>query len=79
MAPFFAKYPHLTYSYLVEVKYVTRAEFTANKLTAALQASKTQLQQYATDPRIIKRSQGSQLIKVALVFAGWELKALEIV
>ncbi|MDM8531169.1 AAA family ATPase [Anaerolineales bacterium HSG25] len=77
MEPFLAKYDHLQYSYLIELKYLTRTEFTEDKLKEKLNKAKTQLNQYATDTRIIKRSRGGQIIKVALAFSGWELKAIE--
>ena len=77
MEPFFGKYADLKYSYLIELKYITRSEFTDDLLQEKLAKAKTQLQQYASDTRVIKRSQGSQLIKLALVFSGWELKALD--
>ncbi|MDM8518637.1 AAA family ATPase [Anaerolineales bacterium HSG6] len=73
MEPFFGKHADVAYSYLIELKYLSRAETTDQALTEALAEAKTQLQQYATDSRIVKRSLGSQLIKVALIFSGWEL------
>ncbi|MDM8519702.1 AAA family ATPase [Anaerolineales bacterium HSG6] len=77
LEPFLAKYDHLQYSYLIELKYLTRTEFTEEKLKEQLAEAKTQLNQYATDTRIIKRSRGGQIIKVALAFSGWELKAIQ--
>ncbi|MDM8529694.1 AAA family ATPase [Anaerolineales bacterium HSG25] len=77
MEPFFGKYTDLKYSYLIELKYITRSEFTDEKMKEQLTEAKTQLQQYATDVQVIKRSQGGQVIKLALVFSGWELKVLE--
>lgn len=77
LEPFWGKYADLSYSYLIELKYLTRNEFTPEKMTAALTTAKAQLQQYATDARIIKRSRNSQVVKVALIFSGWELKAME--
>ncbi len=77
--PFWAKYADVKYSYLIELKYLTRSEFTEDLMKAKLVEAKTQLQQYASDARIIKRSRHSQLVKVALLFSGWELKAMELV
>jgi len=77
--PFWAKYADVKYSYLIELKYLTRSEFTAEKMKSSLTEAQTQLHQYASDARIIKRSRHSQLIKVALLFSGWELKAMELV
>ena len=62
---------------MIELKYLTRTEFTEEKLKEELKEAKGQLNQYAADARIIRRSQGGQIIKVALAFSGWELKAIK--
>jgi len=76
LAPFFAKHANVAYSYLIELKYLSRHETTDEKLKEALTKAQAQLKRYATDSQIIKRSQGSQLINVALIFSGWELKLM---
>ncbi len=77
LEPFLVKYADVQYAYLIELKYLTRNEFNEEKLKETLNEAKRQLTQYANDARFLKRHQGGQVIKVALVFAGWELKALE--
>ncbi len=77
LEPFWAKYKDLPYSYLIELKYIPRSQFTPELLTAQLTAAESQLQRYARDPLVIKRSKTTQLMRVALVFSGWELKGLQ--
>jgi len=77
LEPFLAKYPDLKYAYLIEVKYITRGEFSEEKMTEQLADAKTQLMKYADDEGIIRRCGGAALKRIALVFSGWELKAAE--
>ncbi len=77
LEPFWAKYNDVKYAYLIELKYLTRSEFTEDLMKAKLTEAKTQLQQYATDARVIKQNRAAPLICLALVFSGWELKAME--
>ncbi len=79
LEPFWAKYNDVKYAYLIELKYLTRSEFTEDLMKAKLAEAKTQLQQYATDARVIKQNRGAPLLCLALVFSGWELKAMETV
>jgi hypothetical protein len=73
LEPFFAKYDKIKYGYLIELKYLTRTEFTEELLQSKIDDAKTQLQQYATDPRVIKSNRGVNLTSIMLVFRGWEL------
>jgi hypothetical protein len=73
LEPFFAKYEKVKYGYLIELKYITRSEFTQELLQKKIEEAKTQLQQYATDPRVIKSNQSMNLVSMMLVFSGWEL------
>ena len=75
--PFLGKYKDLPYSYLIELKYIKRSEFTEERLTEELAEAEAQLKQYARDPLVIKRSRSGQLICVGLVFSGWELKGMK--
>ncbi len=77
LEPFWAKYQDLPYSYLIELKYISRHQFTPELLQQQLTAAARQLQQYARDPVVIKRSKTTQLISAALVFSGWELKGMQ--
>ena len=77
LEPFSAKYPDLNYGYLIELKYLARTNFSEDKQHVALADAKKQLKQYAADEHIIKRSQGTGLKCLALVFCGWEMKVAE--
>lgn len=77
LEPFSAKYPDVNYGYLIELKYLARTNFSEAKQHAALADAKKQLKKYAADERIIKRSRGTSLKCLALVFCGWEMKAAE--
>jgi len=79
LEPFFAKYEKVKYGYLIELKYITRSQFTSELLQEKILDAKNQLQQYATDPRVIKGNRGVNLISVMLIFSGWELVHCEIV
>jgi len=77
LEPFHSKYPDVKYTYLIELKYMTRGEFTEEKMKQQLADAKSQLMKYAGDERVVKRSRGADLKCLALVFSGWELKAAE--
>ncbi len=77
LEPFSAKYPEVCHTYLIELKYIVRADFSEDKLHALLADAETQLRQYATDERVIKQSKGTSFKCLALVFCGWEMKAAE--
>jgi len=44
-------------------------------MTEQLAEAEAQLTEYSADERIIRRSGGTELKSIALVFSGWELKA----
>jgi len=77
LEPFLSKYPDVNYAYLIEVKYMARSEFSEEKTKELLSSAEDQLMKYAADEGIIKRSSGTALKSIALVFSGWELKAAE--
>jgi len=79
LEPFFAKYEKVKYGYLIELKYINRSKFTSELLQEKILDAKNQLQQYASDPRVIKGNRGVNLISVMLIFSGWELVHCEIV
>jgi hypothetical protein len=49
------------YGYLIELKYLTRGDFTQELLQEKIEEAKNQLQQYATDSRVIQGNQGVNL------------------
>ncbi len=75
MEPFAAKYPDVCHSYLIELKYLARADFSEDKRKALLDDAENQLKKYSADERIIKPGQGTSLKCLALIFCGWEMKA----
>ena len=56
---------------------MARSEFSEEKTEELLSSAEDQLMKYAADEGIIKRSSGTALKSIALVFSGWELKAAE--
>ena len=75
LEPFLSKYPDVRHSYLIELKYLARKDFSEDKQHALLADAKKQLKKYAADERIIKRTERTYLKCLALVFCGWEMKA----
>jgi hypothetical protein len=78
MEPFLAKYPDVKYSYLIELKYMTRGEFSEDKSAEKLSEAEDQLARYAADERVVRRSRGTTLKRIAMVYSGWELKDMMI-
>lgn len=64
------------HSYILELKYLPKKEFEA-KAEAQWQQAVEQMDGYATAPRVEALRQGTQLHKVILQFAGWELMRME--
>ena len=77
LEPFLAKYEKIKYGYLIELKYITRGDFTQELLQEKIDDAKNQLQQYATDSRVIDGNRGVNLRLIMLIFSGWELVHLE--
>ncbi|MCP4354885.1 MAG: ATP-binding protein [Proteobacteria bacterium] len=77
LEPFLSKYPDVKYCYLVELKYIKRGEFSDEELKKQLSEAREQLMKYAADESVVKRSRGTTLKCLVLVFSGWELKAAE--
>jgi hypothetical protein len=71
LEPFSMKHERVKYSYLIELKYLTRSEFTTELLKEKVIEAEHQLRQYARDARL-----KGQLKCLTLVYAGWELKAM---
>ncbi|ETR66070.1 MAG: AAA-ATPase [Candidatus Magnetoglobus multicellularis str. Araruama] len=73
MEPFMSKYPDLEYSYLIELKYIARSEYSEEVQQAKIQDAQEQLDQYVQSDRIQKSIASTKLIKIILVYKGWEL------
>ncbi len=77
LQPFWAKYDDIPYTYLIELKYLTKGQGSEEEIDQALTEAESQLQQYATDARVVQGRRGGTVICVALVFCGWELVRAE--
>jgi hypothetical protein len=55
MESFLSKYPDLEYSYLIEVKYITRGKYTEEKQQEKIQDAQEQLNQYVLSDRVKNR------------------------
>ena len=73
MEPFMAKYPDLEYAYLIELKYIARSKYSEKLLQEMIHDAQDQLDQYVKSDRIQKSIAGTKLIRIILVYKGWEL------
>ncbi|KPA18254.1 protein containing DUF1703, partial [Candidatus Magnetomorum sp. HK-1] len=73
MEPFVSKYSDLQYSYLIELKYISRSEYSEKKQQKKIQDAQDQLDQYMKSDRVKNSIASTQLIKIILVYKGWEL------
>ena len=73
MEPFLAKYPDLTYSYLIELKYISKSDYKEKKLQEKIQDAQKQLDQYEKTDRVKNSIRNTNLKKVILVYKAWEL------
>ncbi len=73
MEPFVARYPDIQFGYLIELKYITRSEFSEEKLQEKITDAEAQLARYAADARIQQVAAQVTLKKLVLVYRGWEL------
>jgi hypothetical protein len=78
MEPFLSKYPDLEYSYLIELKYLTRSEYCEDKLQEKIKDAQEQLDQYAASDRVKCSIGSTKLIRIILVYKGWELDYCEV-
>jgi hypothetical protein len=78
MEPFLSKFPDLEYSYLIELKYLTRSEYCEDKFQEKIREAQEQLDRYAASDRIKSSVGSTQLIRIILVYKGWELDYCEV-
>jgi hypothetical protein len=78
MEPFLSKFPDLEYSYLIELKYITRSEYCDDLLQEKIKKAQEQLDQYAASDRVKCSIGSTQLKKIILVYKGWELVYYEV-
>ena len=73
--------PNLTHyqskhSYILEIKYLPKKDFDA-KAEQQWQEAVTQIEGYASAPRVEALRQGTELHKIVMQFCGWELARME--
>ena len=73
--------PNLTHyqskhSYILEIKYLPKKDFDA-KAELQRQEAVTQIEGYASAPRVEALRQGTELHKIVMQFCGWELARME--
>jgi len=73
MKPFLSKFSDLEFSYLIELKYISRSEYTEDILQEKIEKAQEQLDQYASSDRVKNSIGNTQLKKIILVYKGWEL------
>ena len=80
LEPFLARYPDIPYGYVIELKYLKRAQAAdAAVVSERLERAKEQLRQYLDDEGLRKRQPSVRHVGLALVFHGWELVASDAV
>ena len=73
LEPFVARYPGMQFGYLIELKYISRSEFSQTALEKKIKQANTQLHTYLNDARIAEVSRKTSIKGLALVYNGWEL------
>ena len=73
MAPFLSKFPDLEFSYLIELKYISKSDYTEKKHQENIKDAQKQLDQYEKSDRVKNNTHNTQLKKIILVYKGWEL------
>ena len=73
--------PNLTHyqskhSYILEIKYLPKKDFDA-KAEQQWQEAVTQIEDYASAPRVEALRQGTTLHRIVMQFCGWELARME--
>lgn len=65
-----------SHSYIIELKYLPKSDY-ATKSETQWQDAAAQIARYAQAPRVEALRQGTQLHKIIMQFAGWELMRME--
>lgn len=77
LEPFWVHHPDICYAYMIELKYITRGDWSDAVGQKSLAVAKKQLQHYAQDWHATGLADKMQLICIAMVYSGWELKLME--
>ena len=73
LAPFYFGYPDMRHAYLIELKYLSRAEDSPARREHLLAEARAQLRRYATDARVQDALGAATLHPIVLLYSGWEL------
>ncbi|NEX22901.1 AAA family ATPase [Thiorhodococcus mannitoliphagus] len=73
LAPFYFKFPDMRHAYLIELKYVSRAEDSPAQRERLLDEARAQLRRYAGDARVRDPLGEARLNALVLLYSGWEL------
>ena len=73
LEPIVVKYPDIQYGCLIELKYISRGDYTEAALQEKITKAKKQINNYQKDPFLQERTKATKLLKLILVFNGWEL------
>ena len=73
LAPFYFRYPDMRHAYLIELKYLSRAEDSPARREHLLAEARAQLRRYAGDARVYSQLGEAQLHPILLLYCGWEL------
>ncbi len=73
MQPNLYQLPDMPYSYVIEVKYCPRDADDA-EIEKLLEDAKVQLNRYVECPKVQEGKGTTEVIKIALVFRGWDLE-----
>ena len=65
------------HSYILELKYLSKADYTVEKAQAQWNDAVEQIHRYAVAPRVEVLRQGTQLHKIIIQFCGWEMMRME--
>jgi len=73
LSPFVAKYPDMKFSYLIELKYISKTQFDEIKLNTLVENAKQQALQYIQDERVKQDIGNTTLKTLVIVYKSWEL------
>jgi len=83
LEPFKAKYPDLPFGYIIELKYIPRSKkdkLSDRALQDAIKKAKEeanqQIEQYANDTGLKQKYKDCKIIKLIVVYYGWEIKEI---
>ena len=73
LAPFYFRYPDMRHAYLIELKYLSRADDSPERRARLLADARAQLKRYAGDARVGAQLGEATLHPLVLLYSGWEL------